>query len=172
MAKKRISAAPKRPPWRPPSWDDPEKMSAAIDQYFCECDTTLIHKQHVTGKGDIVIVPTPTPYTMAGLALALRISRETLNQYRSENHPCYKTEPKKAAQFSDIISCARERIHHQNVTLAMVGCHDSRIAALNLASNYGYAAKKDIEHSVSDGLTSLLRDIAQSGPPKPAGDDE
>lgn len=118
---------------RPVLFDDRVAFQKAVDEYFEECDKNLIKKQHVTGKGEIIIIETPEPYTMAGLAHHLGMSRETLNQY------------KKTDIFSDIISQAREKIHRANVTLALVGCHESRIAALNLASNFGYSTKNDVE---------------------------
>lgn len=133
---------------RPPCWEDRDAFQKAVDNYFTHCDKTLIIRQHVTGKG-IIKVKTPTPYTMAGLARALDMSRETLNQYKRED------------TFSDIISCARAKIHEQNVTHAMLGCHDSRIAALNLASNYGYANRTESEVR-STGIEDILREMHKS----------
>jgi hypothetical protein len=63
---------------RPLKFQDPEELQLKIDAYFTHCDNTIINKQHVTGKGDIVIIPTPTPYTMAGLAAWLEISLKNL----------------------------------------------------------------------------------------------
>ena len=119
---------------RPRIFESVEQMQVAIDAYFKRCDETIIKKQHVTGKG-VTIVETPTPYTMAGLARALNMDRKTLNNYAHRD------------EFFPAITRARDRIHEQNVTHAMVGCHDSRIAALNLAANYGYSTKHDIQGS-------------------------
>uniref|UniRef100_A0A6M3IZZ0 Putative terminase small subunit n=2 Tax=viral metagenome TaxID=1070528 RepID=A0A6M3IZZ0_9ZZZZ len=124
--------------------NDPAKVQQIINEYFLECDTTKITKQVAHSKG-ITEVKTSTPYTMAGLARALRVSRETLNQYRHAIHPGETPEEKiQHERISDIISHARDRVHEQNVTLALAGCHDSRIAALNLASNYGYSQKNEV----------------------------
>lgn len=116
---------------RPLKFQDPEKLQQRIDAYFEHCDNTIIKKQHVTGKGEIIVVPTPTPYTMAGLAAWLEISRKNLLEYNDRNG------------FRNIITRARDKIEASNITLALTGCHDSRIAALNLSSNYGYATKQD-----------------------------
>ena len=127
---------------RPPIFDNAEDLQKAVDNYFDYCDDPKnnIIKQVVQGK-EIIKVHTPIPYTMAGLARKLEMSRETLNEYG------------KSEMFSDILMRARERVHEANITLAMTGCHDSRIAALNLASNFGYAskteAKIDIGHAAA-----------------------
>ena len=123
------------PPIREKKYTDSELFQTKVNEYFETCDTTVIKKQVVAG-GKVIIVKTPEPYTMAGLAYHLDIERQTLNNY------------KKRDSYFDIIMCARKRIEKANVSLAMVGCHDSKIAALNLASNYGYAIKKEI--SVED----------------------
>jgi len=128
---------------RPPIWDDPVKFQRAVDNYFIECDKTIIYKQ-VVQKGEIIQVPTPEPYTMAGLAHHLGATRETLNQYKKDD------------RFSDIIAQARERIHRQNINLGLIGCHDSRISALNLASNFGYAQKKDVDITDHGTVQAIL----------------
>lgn len=123
------------PPIKKPIYTDSELFQAKVNEYFEICDATVIKKQVVAG-GKVIIIKTPEPYTMAGLAYHLDIERQTLNNY------------KKRDSYFDIIMCARKRIEKANISLAMVGCHDSKIAALNLASNYGYAVKSDI--SVED----------------------
>ena len=83
---------------------------------------------------------------MAGLAMALHMNRDTLNEYS------------KSDIFSGIVSHARERIHTQNIELALIGCHDSKIAALNLASNFGYVIHtglKELGESISDVLKRI-----------------
>ena len=117
---------------RPPKYSDPIEFEAAVNRYFDECDNTTIIKQ-VVQKGEIIPVPTPKPYTMAGLARALEIDRRTLNNYKANDN------------LFPIISRARERIHEQNVTFALLGIHDSRIANLNLASNFDYVLKTQTE---------------------------
>ena len=146
------------PNGRPPSITDPEELNATIEEYFKTCDDTPITRQHVTGKG-ITLVTTPTPYTMAGLALAIGISRETLNQYRNENHPWAAQQPDLAKKFSDAITHARQRIEVQNLTHAMVGCYDPSIARLNLSSNYKYSTTSEVKLEANVTLEDALRDL-------------
>ena len=173
---------PKHPGGKPRRWADPEKFAAAIEDYFIRCDNTLITKKVVSGKGQIVEVTTPTPYTMAGLAYHLDIERTTLNNYKY-----YEDRP----EYLHTLMRARKRIEEQNVTHAVLGCHDARIAALNLASNYGYHTS-ELQHvkgsltlsaisfdgwterQIADYLThGLLPGQAQEGPKAlPAGGQE
>uniref|UniRef100_A0A6M3IIT0 Putative terminase small subunit n=1 Tax=viral metagenome TaxID=1070528 RepID=A0A6M3IIT0_9ZZZZ len=136
------------PAGRPPKYDDENTLQQHIDDYFADCDNTVINKQ-VVQKGEIILVPTPKPYTMAGLARALEMSRETLNQYS------------KTDKFSDAIAQARRRIEEQNICLAMVGCYESRIAALNLSSNFGYSDRSAQEIDDKRRLEDSLDDLQE-----------
>ena len=139
------------PGGRPPKWQDPEKLKAAIDAYFADCDTRIITKK-VVQKGEIVEVPTPLPYTVIGLANALGVDRRTINNYRESD------------KFFPIIASARARIEEQNLAMGLIGAHDSRIAALNLASNYGYSEKSSQEDP-QEARAKLLVELVQALPP-------
>jgi hypothetical protein len=41
--------------------------------------------------------------------------------------------------------------------LALTGCHDSRIAALNLASNYGYSTKSSVDINIDEQLQAIIK---------------
>ena len=133
---------PKHPGGAPRRYQDPAEFERLVEDYFDYCDHHIIVKQVVCGKGQIVKVETPEPYTMAGLAHHLGINRLTLNNYKY-----YEDRP----EFLTIITRARERIERQNVTHGVLGIHDARIAALNLASNYGYHTS-ELQH-VKGSLT-------------------
>ncbi len=147
---------------RPPKYTSPAEMQKDIDAYFDKCDGTKIKKQHVTGKG-VIEVETPTPYTMAGLAAALNMGRTTLNSYmKSEHYTEWKArEPEKATDFRNIITCARQKIEARNLELALVGCYDSKIAALNLSSNYGYSSKQ--EQDIKSDQPMIINKISYKG---------
>lgn len=133
---------------RKPCWSDRAELEQAIQLYFDECDQHIISKQ-VVQKGEIVTVPTPEPYTMAGLADALGVSRNTLNRYNRDSI------------FSDVIAHARNKIERQNIVLGLIGVHDSRMAALNASSNFGYSDRSETVHrdgTVEDVLRALLGD--------------
>jgi len=139
------------PAGRPPKYNDPHTLQAAIDEYFKKCDETVIVKQ-VVQKGEIVEVPTPLPYTVIGLANALGVDRRTINNYKDSDI------------FFPIIASARARIEEQNLAMGLIGAHDSRIAALNLASNYGYSEKSASEDP-QEARAKLLAELVQALPP-------
>ena len=146
----------KNPIGRPPLYSTPEALQDAIDAYFAACDAKIITKQ-VVQKGEIVKVPTPTPYTMAGLAVALEVDRKTIINYGRKE------------EFFHIIAHARRRVEADNIEKAIVGCYDSRIAALNLASNYGYADRQEVEQNgnVTVQVVSYARPEAIDVTPAP-----
>jgi transcriptional regulator with XRE-family HTH domain len=129
---------------RPLEYKSQEELESKVDEYFNQCDKNIIKKQHVTGKG-ITIVETPEPYTVAGLADHLGVTRETLCEWQKNNDK----------PFSDTITRAKQKIERYNITYSMAGCYDSRIAALNLSSNFGYSDKKETKDITdhTDGWT-------------------
>jgi len=139
----------KHPGGRPLKYQTVEELQTAVDNYFTECDNKIIVKQHAHSKG-ITEVKTPTPYTIAGLARALEVDRDTINNYSKRD------------EYFGVITGARDKIQESNITLALAGCHDSKIAALNLASNYGYATKSETDVSgslsIEDKLAALRGD--------------
>ena len=139
------------PAGRPPKYSTAEKLQAAVNAYFTDCDAKIIIKQ-VVQKGEIVEVPTPLPYTVIGLANALGVDRRTINNYKDSD------------TFFPIIASARARIEEQNLAMGLIGAHDSRIAALNLASNYGYSEKSASEDP-QEARAKLLAELVQALPP-------
>ena len=71
---------------RPPKFATPEQMEKSINEYFRECDTD--------GKE-------PTPYTVAGLCVALNLTRQGLCEYGDK------------PEFSDTVKRAKLRIEAQ-----------------------------------------------------------
>ena len=150
------------PMGRSPLFPTPEKLQAAIDKYFTDCDKKIIIKQ-VVQKGVVVEVPVPTPYTVAGLAAALGTTRASILRYATGEHPTFK-DPEKSREYRNIIAHAKARIEESNVTAGLIGAHDSRIAALNLASNFGYSEKSSQEDP-QEARAKLLAELVQALPP-------
>ena len=128
---------------RPAKWTDPTELQKAIDAYFAKCDEgkdiTIIRKgKSVTAKQRI-------PYTVIGLSMACGFtSRQSLHDYVDRNQ--HSSEDAKDS-FADIIARARSRIEDDNVTGGMTGEYESKITGLNLASNYGYSTKSEVNQS-------------------------
>ena len=137
---------------RPLKWDTPTKLSEAIEEYFSKCNSNMITKK-VVQRGEVVSVEIAEPYTMAGLACHLHIDRTNLLRGTYLENK----------ELRSIVAHARRKIETQNITHGMIGCHDSRIAALNLAANYGYSDKSEVKHTVTPLAPQALEKESEAG---------
>ena len=151
-----------KPLGRPRKYTDPNKMQEDIDAYFIECDQRKI-KHKIISKGVPTDIEYSEPYSMAGLADALGMSRETLNHYKnSDSYALWKEEDTaKAAIFSDIISRARHKIERYLISRGLLGMHNPNISALNLGSNYGYSTK--VEQDIKAEASVIINLISYKG---------
>lgn len=81
---------------RPLKYKTVEELQSAIDEYFEYCDNRI--KQVHSKEGESYAVSNPEPYTMAGLAYALNLSRQGLMEYKAKDG------------FSDAIKRARNKV--------------------------------------------------------------
>lgn len=130
-------AQPKQPVGRPPLYETVEELQDKIDEYFDYCDnkTKDVHSEKL---GDM-IMPDPEPYTMAGLAYALGMSRQTLIDYKNKD------------EFIDAIKKARDRVE-ADVERRM-NSKDTFTPGLifNAKNNFGWRDKIEQEISNPDG---------------------
>ena len=110
---------------RPRKYNTPEEMQEAIDAYFEECDE---QENHVPLLGEIA-------YKL-GFA-----SRQSLYDYLQRE------------EFSYIISRIKLKCENELNQAALQGKANPAIAKLNLATNYGYSDKNQVEHS---GQTEIV----------------
>lgn len=89
-----------------------EELQNVIDNYFSDCDTRK------------------RPYTFAGLAYAIKVDRQTLYNYKENEHV-----------FFDIIKDARDRI---KLFLEELLVQEGKAGQIFLAKNYGYTDKMEI----------------------------
>jgi hypothetical protein len=121
---------------RPPKYDTPEQMQAAIDQYFA----TDAYIEIGEGK---MYAP-----TVEGLAFALNLSRQGLCEYGDKD------------AFSDTIKRAKQRIaialEQRLYGQAVTG------AIFNLKNNFGWKDKTEQEVTGANGgpLGILLKEIS------------
>ena len=131
-----------------------EEMLVIINEYFDKCDKgeevhAMRHGVPLYDKDNKpIIVNRKIPKTMAGLAVELNIERQTLLNYMEK------------PEYVDIITQARKIIESENVNCALMGDHDSKIAALNLSSNFNYMTKTEGNVKLS-GFEDVLKEIDQ-----------
>jgi len=112
----------------------PKELQDRIDEYFDYCDnkTKEIHSDKL---GDMIL-PDPEPYTMAGLAYYLDLSRKSLINY------------KRRGKYLHAIKKARRRIE-ADVERRMNG-KDTFTAGLifNAKNNFGWRDEKFVDKTV------------------------
>ena len=111
----------KHPGGRPACWTDPKVLSKLIDNYF----------------------ETEKQPTLAGLALALDISRSTLYNYAEKD------------EFLDIIKKARDKVEARYETLMIYGGVQPTGVIFAL-KNMGWADKTDIDHTSKHEKINVL----------------
>lgn len=103
-------------------YDNEEVLKELIDKYFQECDEKKL------------------PYTMSGLAYALKIDRKTLINYG------------KRESFSTLIAEAKDRIQKQLEENALTGKYNAQFTMFNLKNNYGWQDKQEVEAKVDSSV--------------------
>jgi hypothetical protein len=69
-------------------FETPEIMQTAIDKYFKDCDEHM--GKCLSKMGFVMDCPAPIPYTITGLAIALKTNRTTLLNYeKAEGYELY-----------------------------------------------------------------------------------
>ena len=128
----------------------PEQIDKLIQEYFEHCDSTVRAVQ--IGKR---VAEVQTPYSLAGLAAYMDLSRDTLYEWSNGKYPVSDdTEGSRDIQnrVSDSIMRARRRIEASLLERSLTGELDSKIAALILG-HMGYAAKQEVQHSGNMAVT-------------------
>lgn len=124
---------------RPVLYKTKEEAKKIIDDYFDWCDnrTKTIYDNKT---GNEVVINWPAPYTMSGLARRLGMSRETLVQYG------------KKEEFSDTITCARERVQ-EDIEVRLMETRNEKGAIFNLTNNFGWKNKSEVEEKHDGTIT-------------------
>lgn len=103
----------------------PEELKKEVETYFAKCDATLV----VNSAGCSI----PKPKTISGLRKWLRVGKNYINQKRRE------------PDFSGIIEQIYDEIEEDVQYNASLGFTNSTIAVRNLAANFGWAEKTEVE---------------------------
>lgn len=132
------------PAGRPVLYKTVEELEKVVDEYFADCDAKT-KEMHSDKLGDM-IVPDPEPYTMAGLAYALGMSRQSLINYGNKD------------EFFDTIKRARERVE-KDIEIRMISKDTFTPGVIfNAKNNFGWKDESKTEIVGKDGgqLTPLV----------------
>jgi len=121
----------KHPGGRPMKYNTREDLENAIDNYFDECK---LNKKTIITKDGILDVISPKVPTIAGLAYAIGVDRQTVYNYE------------KNQEYFDIIKRARDYILAE-IESAAINDDVNNGPVIFVMKNYGYSDKQEIEHS-------------------------
>jgi hypothetical protein len=145
-----------------------EELKKAIQKYFKSCwqpkldmyGKQIFLKDKTDKKTKKPVMVQFKPYTITGLAVALRTTRQTLLEYEGEVEGRAKSDP----EFADTIKRAKEMCHSYAEESLFIGKNPTG-AIFNLKNNYGWRDKTEVEHKVPGGLfdvkISVVRPTAQ-----------
>jgi len=122
------------PAHRPLKYKSVEEIKKVIDEYFNWCNNRLV-KIWDDKKQVELMVCSPAPYTMSGLARRLGLSRQGLLDYSNRD------------EFLDTIKEARERVHEDVETRLME--RQATGAIFNLKNNFGWKDETKVDNEVT-----------------------
>lgn len=118
---------------RPLKYKTAEELEIAIDDYFDHCDNRL--REIHTKEGDVIAINSPEPYTVSGLAYALGMDRESLNNYS------------KREAFFGTVKDAKTRVQI-DIERRLMETSNQAGAIFNLKNNFGYKDKSEVDQNI------------------------
>lgn len=135
---------------RPLKFKSAEELQSKIDEYFDHCDNRIRYV-YSKKRDEVVEIIDPEPYTMAGLAYALGVDRDTILNYE------------KRENYSALIKEARIRVQTDVERRLMEGSNAAG-AIFNLKNNFGY--KDRTETDITSRGESIAPKIVSSIEPR------
>ena len=114
----------------------PEEMAVLIDDYFAQCDATVLkvpHKQLSRSTDAPVFIEVTRPYTVDGLCHHLGTQRTTLLDYQ------------KREGYKELVDAAKMKISMHQIEMSLVGAYDQRVLSLMLINNHEYVNESRVD---------------------------
>lgn len=122
----------------------PSELWLEARKYFQWCEANPWKKIDFKGKdADKVIIETPRPFTLTGLAVFLDVSSEYIQQFERERR---KEDTEEARDFLRVLTRIREIIYTQKLEGAMVGTFNASVVSMEI----GLKNKAEVELKTSD----------------------
>ena len=141
---KRKKPTQKNPNGRPLAFKSEEALKKAVKEYFDECEKHTY--QTITKQGDTIDVNYPQIPTIAGLAYALGVERQTIYNYE------------KREKFFDTIKKAREYVFSK-IEGKLANTNQNAGGIIFLAKNYGYSENQEKQGDLTDQEIYRLKQI-------------
>ena len=121
-----------------PAFTDVNQLEKAINRYFDKC--TNNYRIEIDAEGNEIRIQEPLPFTMAGLARSLGISRATLLNYKHQS-----------SDFCAVVEEAKLRIEEYAETQLYVNRNATGII-FNLKNNFNWKDKQEVEANVENKI--------------------
>lgn len=153
---------PSPPAGRPLKFKSVDELSTKIEEYFGNCDPhveeRLVLKERSNGDTYSAfkkIITEQEPYTITGLARALKTTRDTLLDYESGKYDHHDMDSETNQLFSDTIREAKMRCAEYAEKRLFLGNPGGPI--FNLTNNHGWVNKTEVlnKNQVADDLDAL-----------------
>lgn len=162
---------------RPLKFATVAELKQQIETYFNTCDPhtemrrveTGVKQDGTTNWATREVMTEQRPYTVLGLARALKTTRDTLIDYESGKYDDRDDTDPSGDKFSDAIKEAKARINEQVEERMLSGAAPGSASIFWLKNNAHWKDKTEVDHT-SDGkpMTALV-EIVRSGD-KPSTD--
>ncbi|KAB2587286.1 hypothetical protein BS297_00995 [Rhodococcus erythropolis] len=153
---------------RPLKFTTVAELKLRINEYFDRCDPHTEMRRVIDGHGkegnalwvEREVLTPGVPYTITGLARALKTSRETLLDYESGKYDDKADDIDAAGdKFSDTIKDAKLRVQQNAEEFLMSGAPATG-AIFWLKNNAGWKDRQEVDHTTKDQPIPLLAGIA------------
>lgn len=152
---------------RPLKFQTVVELKQQINDYFNKCDPHSEMRRVVTGhdkEGNALFemreVTTPqVPYTITGLARALKTSRDVLLDYESGKYDDRDDTDADGERFSNAIKDAKLRVQQNAEELLMSGMPATG-PIFWLKNNAGWRDRQEVDHTTKDQPIPLLAGLA------------
>ncbi|MBW0282453.1 hypothetical protein ATN38_02095 [Rhodococcus sp. FH8] len=153
---------------RPLKFTTVSELKLRINEYFDRCDPHTEMRRVIDGHGkegnalwvEREVLTPGVPYTITGLARALKTSRETLLDYESGKYDDKADDIDAAGdKFSDTIKDAKLRVQQNAEEFLMSGAPATG-AIFWLKNNAGWKDRQEVDHTTKDQPIPLLAGIA------------
>lgn len=140
------------------------ELKLRINEYFDRCDPHTEMRRVIDGHGkegnalwvEREVLTPGVPYTITGLARALKTSRETLLDYESGKYDDKADDIDAAGdKFSDTIKDAKLRVQQNAEEFLMSGAPATG-AIFWLKNNAGWKDRQEVDHTTKDQPIPLL----------------
>lgn len=167
MSDKLDSDNEKNPGGRPLKFQTVKELKQKIEAYFGACDPHEATRSVVVRKSDGTTyvaeeqyITEQKPYTITGLALALKTTRDVLLDYESGKYDDRDDTDEDGERFSNAVKEAKIRVQARVEEMSLNGAGAGTIFWLK--NNAGWKDKTEVDHT-TNGESIALVEIVRSG---------